>query len=292
MKSICKLTLTTVIFTLIFTTVGLKAQELENSDIGLTVGLDYSSNYFYRGMYSSVGNQYNGGMISPYVSYDIFNTGLSVGIKGEIIEMWFWGSKDEGREMQMSDFVNSIDYNINYMYNIKEIVTFNFGIWYYHHKSWHDGSSSLNTSYCDIQFLTMIEALPLNPMFAITYSHFMDENYYNYDGKCKNGDIYIQFGIGHSFQIVDKTFLEFDAVAGLFKKNAYDFRMNEARKPFDISDIDLSAGITTKSGLLTLSSSFHYILTPGTQYKYTTVDHGVTKDIHKFYVQFGVACSI
>ena len=304
MKRICKLTLATVVFTLIFTTVGLKAQETDDSDIGLTVGLDYSSNYIYRGEYYIMGNRYNGSMISPYFFYDVFNTGLSLGMKAEVSEMWFFGNKDEMRGNLTANIFNSIDFNINYIYSFKKIIKFNIGSWYYRHEKLQDGSNSLDTSYIDFYFSTTIEALPLEPTFAITYSYYMDENYYKgYDnsgvwgkGSGKNGDLYVQLGIGNSYQLVGETYMDLDVMVGFYNKNVYDIRVmddsNEDTKSTDISDIDLSAGLTTKEGILTLSTSFHYVIVPGTQYKYALLDSGMTKDIHRFYAKFGVACSI
>ena len=293
MKSICKLTLAALTFTMIFTA-KLNAQSNEDSKIGLTVGLDYVSNYLYRGQYYFYGNLRNGGMFTPYAFYDIFNTGLTVGTKGEVIESWVYGNKDESKDVERADWYNSIDFNIDYRYSFKKIITFNIGGWYYLYKTIHYSSESFNPSSLDFYLSAIIDALPLNPMFAITYSHYMDENYYRNKGTGKNGDIYVQLGIGHSFKIFESTYLDLDAIAGFLDRNASDRRMMERPDRIgstDISDIDFSTGLTTTAGLLTLSASFHYIITPGTQYKFEE-SNNINKEIHKFYAKFGVACSI
>ena len=294
MKNICKLTFAVLAFTMIFTATELNAQSNEDSKIGLTVGLDYVSNYLYRGQYYFYGNLRNGGMFSPYAFYNIFNTGLFIGVKGEITERWFYDNNDEAKEDDLFDWFNSIDFNIDYRYSFKKIITFNIGGWYYLYKTIHYSSESFNPSSLDIYLSATIDALQLRPMIAVTYSYYMNENYYRYQDKGKNGDIYVQLGIGHSFKIFDSTYLDLDAIAGFLDKNASDRRMMERPDRIgstDISDIDFSTGLTTTAGVLTLSASFHYIITPGTQYKFEE-SNNINKEIHKFYTKFGVACSI
>ena len=296
MKNINKLLLAALVFAMIFTANNLKAQDTKDSKIGLTVGLDYISNYIYRSQYRYLGNFMNGGMLAPYVSYDVFDTGLSVGIKGEITEMWVWAEKD--KEPNGTRY-NCIDFNINYMYNLKEIMTFNIGSWYFRHKTIpHNKIYTFNPSFFDFYLTAAIETLPLTPMLAVTYSYFTDKDSVRGitpggvwgDGNGKNGDLYIQFGIGHSFKLDDETYFDLDVVAGWYDKNAYEEIAANGKDPksADISDIDLSAGLTTSFDMLSLSTSFHYIIVPGTQYKHM----GESVDIHKFYAKFGVSCSI
>ena len=290
MKSIYKLTSAILAFTMVFVTSILKAQDSQNEKIGLTVGLDYVSNYIYRGTYYYLGDITNGGLFSPYVSYNLFNTGLTASVKGEIVETWIWGEKDE---QTYASRLNSIDFNINYMYNLKDSVTFNLGSWYYRLKTIQD-VPSYNPSFFDLYFSATIDAFPLTPMLAITYSYFTDKDYAcGPNGNFKNGDFYIQLGISHSFELDDETYFDLAAIAGWYDKNAYDFRVVKANKnnSADISDIDLSAGLTTIVGTLTLSTSFHYVIIPGTQYKETRYEGGCI-DRHKFYAKFGVSCSI
>ena len=289
MKNINKLFYTILACTIIFSASNLKAQDTQDSKIGLTVGLDYISNYIYRSQYYYFGNQLNGGMFAPYASYDVFDTGLSMGIKGEVNESWIWNNNDELQNMGMENW-NSLNFNINYMYHLKEAVIFNLGSWYGRYKTLQQSSYSRNISYFDFYFSAAIDALPLTPMLAVTYTYLTDKDYaHGNSGNYKNGDFYVQLGISHSFELDDETYLDLDAVVGWYDKNAFDGRESFGRtKSADISDIDLSAGLTTTYNMLTFSSSFHYVIVPGTQYKYF-VD---SKDIHKFYAKFGVSCSI
>ena len=321
MKHIFTLTLSAITLTMLFAVTDLNAQTskaqatkaTQDTKIGLTVGLDYVNNYLYRGQYYyTFGTMFNDGMFSQYAFYNIFDTGLSVGIKGEIMERWVWNEKEELLPGMTPD-VNCIDFNINYMYKVDNIVTFSLGGWYYRYKTIHnkDAGVSFNMSYFDFYFSAEVDALPLSLRLAITYSYYMDDNYvrgpgsggwapgpggWGY-GSGKNGDLYIQFGLGHSLKIINKTYFDLDATAGFLNQNSYVFNL-ETTKSADISDIDLSVGITTTGGILTLSASVHYIIVPGTQYKYTHVyssDEGrwvYAIDIHRFYAKFGVSCNI
>ena len=316
MKSICNLIFAALLFAMVFAVTELKAEDSQESKIGLTVGIDYVSNYIYRGQYFYEGTGgLISGMFSPYASYNIFNTGLSIGIKGEISEAWFWDKKDELKNFKQ---YNSIDYNINYMYEFKESITFNVGGWYYAYqkKDFHlPQSGSVNTSYFDIYFSASVDALPLAPRLIVTYSYFIDEDYARGvavgnlvwgKGPGKNGDLYVQFGLGHSFELFNKTYFDLEATAGFYDENSIGYKsilqspdVPSQTKSTDISDIDLSAGITTTAGILTLFTSFHYVIVPGTQYKHSMAlaSHGgyavtFVKDIHRFYAKFGVSCSI
>ena len=107
MKSKCNLIIAALLFAMVFAVTELRAQTKKTSKaqtskatqdtkIGLTTGLDYVSCYLYRGQYYYLfGSMFNSGMFSPYAFYNIFNTGFSVGIKGEITERWVWNEKEE-----------------------------------------------------------------------------------------------------------------------------------------------------------------------------------------------------
>ena len=314
MKSICKLIVAALLFAMIFAITELKAQDSQDSKIGLTVGMDYVSNYLYRGENFYL-NAQNSGMIAPYVSYDVFKTGLSLGIKGEVAEQWFWDERDEFQNTTSFKMMNSINFNVNYMYELKKTMSLNIGGWYYSYQRVHfiNTTSGYDPSYFDIYFSAQIDALPLTPKLIVTYSYFKDDDYARGaaqvgntniwvwgNGPGKNGDWYIQFGLGHSFELFYKTYFDLEAMVGFYDKNSSGFcslmgateltPTNSA----DISEIDLSAGFSTTAGKLTLSTSFHYVIVPGTQYKYALSNYSytLTQDIHRFYAKFGVSCSI
>lgn len=289
MKKIFTLVFTAAVFMITFAAAELEAQD---SDLGLTVGLDYVSNYMSRGEYV-FGNPYaKGGYFFPYASFDVFNTGLTLQIRGEIGEAWIGGSSEEKELSKNMEEMHSLDFNADFVYSVKEIITFDVGAWYYRHKQ----GGLANHSYFDFYVSAALDAVPLTPTVSLTYSYFVEAAAYRGDsigdsdtvvrGDGKNEDFYLQFGLGHGFELTTATYLDLAAVVGFSRNRAIQ------RKSDDISDIDLSAGISTTKGIVTLMSAFHYVIIPGTQFKYYEIDDEKIKDIHRFYVKFGASVSI
>ena len=293
MKHIFKLILTAIIFTLTFTTTELRAKE-----IGLTVGIDYVSNYISNHIaqngYIFRGNDGNGGGFFPYAFYNIDNTGFRIGVMGEISETWFGGSKEELEQITKNKREHSFDLNAGYSKSIKDITTLSFIVWYYAYKTDNGmGSpSAYNQSYFDFIFSASADILPLTPTLLVKYSYFIDKDYVRgFYEEGKNENILVQLNLKHSFELYKDVYLDLGAIA--------DWRHRTVNEPIldDISNINLFTGITIKSGILTFTSSFHYVIVPGTQYKKAekTVDgfsYVRGADIHKFYTQFGVSCNI
>ena len=293
MKKLLKLVLAALVFTMAFTAVELKAQD---SDIGLTVGVDYMSNYISKGKYVFSGNSGNGGAFFPYASYDVLSSGLSVTVMGELSEVYFGNSKEEKigalplpwrailKEQQ------TLDFNLEYEYKFENLMTINAGIWYYWYKTL-TGVNLLETrignpSYFDLYTSIAVDAVPfVTPLVKFTYMYQIDDDYY-FDGASRS-DFYVQAGIQKSIELTKTIFLDLGALVGLLHE-----RQNKDSSTLDISDIDLSAGLTKKAGILTFAGSFHYIIVPGTQYKYASFFGIDFKDINRFYAQFGVSCNI
>ena len=129
MKKLFKLTLTALVFTMAFTAAELKAQD---SNIGLTVGVDYMSNYISKGKYVFYGNEMNGGAFFPYVTYDVLSSGLNITVMGELSEVYFGRSKeqiefgDDYRKRLKES--HALDFNLEYEYKFENLATFNAGI--------------------------------------------------------------------------------------------------------------------------------------------------------------------
>lgn len=312
MKKFFKATFITAACVILVSAAELRAKK--DPGLGLTVGLDYVSNYMTRGEFGF--NYYDsgpiGGFFFPFVSFDVFDTGLRLEVRGEVSETWIGGSGEEDNESaNYAQHLHSIDFNVNYTYSIDNIITFDAGVWYYRYKTWTlDDGPHDNFSYFDFYLSAAIDTLPLTPTFSITYSHFTDKRMYRGDfvyynpltgqttpGDGKNGDWYFQLGIEHSFELANATFLDLNAVAGYYYKRAI------VPKSPDISDIDLSAGISTTKGIVAFTGSFHYVIVPGTQFKSYTLEgtddpitmtrvYPLVKDIHRFYARFGASVSL
>lgn len=295
MKKTATTALIIITFIAVFATVELRPQSASNSRLGLTFGLDYISNYMTRGQYGfGASDEIRGGYFFPSVSFDVFGSGLSLEVRGEVHESGIGGSDEDKAYKTFAKYLNCVDFNVNYAHGIENIITFDFGVWYYRYRNIPITDMKLNYSYFDFYLSAVIKTLPLRPKLAATYSHFQYEETYRggKSGNGKNGDFYFQFDLGHSFELAASTHLDISVITGFYHKRAMG-----AKSP-DISDIDISAGISTTRGIVTLAGSFHYIIVPGTQFKYlqeysSAMDEFVfVKDIHRFYARFGASVSI
>lgn len=286
----------------VFLTAALAVQlRAQDSNLGLTVGIDYVSSYIKNGQYHFLHIADGDAFIVPYVFFDVFKTGFSLGIKAELPEAWLGDANENSREAYYTAQQRSIDFNVDYKYSFADIATVNLGVWYYRYKTNYFGE---NNSYFDYYLSIAADALPLTPTVNVLYSYYTNHNWvrgyeYYYDsgndnweakiGNGKNEDVYIQLVLSHSFDILETTSLDLGAAIAFYNK-----RTSEP-KSFDISDIDLSAGITTNWGRVTFTGSFHYIIVPGTQFKNSyeyPIDHQYDiKDIHRSYIKLGAAYS-
>ena len=301
MKKSCLLILATILFISSFPSAKLKAEE---SDIGLTVGIDYVSRYLKNGQYHflTIDNQ-GDSFIFPYALFDVFNTGLALGIKGEIPRDWIGGSKESGDRGYYDRQQRSADFNIDYKYNLNNIITFNIGTWYYRYITNNYG---INHSYFDHYFNVDVESLPLTPTISATYTYYTNKAWvrgykYDYDSALntwyltgtnngKNEDIYLQFSLHHDIALTEITTLAFKAAIGFYNKKTYQ------PKPVDIGDIHFSTDLSTKWHALTITASLHCLIVPGIQFKNSyesPFDESYRiKDILRTYISLGFSYSI
>ena len=244
----------------------LKAQEAEaapaDSGIGLSIGLDYMSNYLWRGTYWYGGN----GAFFPSVSYDVLGSGLTIGVCGELSEAWIGDMRDDNEDIQAFDI--GADYSKSF-----GPVTLGVGVWYYMMK---ESDYSLASGYVSLS----LDTVPLTP--TLTYNH----DYYTGDSDVVGDeakDFYVTLGLSKSFELMKDAAFDLGAQAGYYSMKSFGSDLS------GISDIDLSAAFSVTKGIATYSSSFHYVIVPGGDY----VDYGLSyKDYSRFYATFGVSCSI
>ena len=265
-------------FTMIFVVKELRAQD---SNIGLTFGLDYVSNYIYKDSYYFFGHETNGGAFIPYAFYNVLDTGFKLGMRADLSEIWFGSDKEETPQRDIRDW-QSINFNIEYVYNFEKFATIGAGAWYFRYKTWDNGVNISSFEYC---LFAVLNALPLNPSLRIIYAA---QGGHDWIPETKLAAVSARFGLEHSFELLNETHLNLGADAGFIHDKKYDIVFG------DINNIDMWAGISTKSGILTFTTSFHYLIFPGTQFKYTGMDTSgnLVKDINRFYTRLGVACSI
>ena len=301
MNAIVKLILIILTFITVFTVKELRA---EDSNIGLTVGIDYVSRYMKNGQYHFLTYNTDGDtVILPYMFFNVFDTGLKLGIQMVMSEAWLGGSSEAAKRAYAIERLCSLDFNAEYEYSLKDIVKFNLGAWYYRYRTTYYG---VNDSYFEYYLSIAANTLPLTPTLAANYCYYTNKewvrgfvpDYYDSSleywlvkpGNGKNEDVYVQFSIEHKVELAEIVYLNFGASVGFYHKKT------NMPKSFDISDIDLSAGISTKWNSLTFLATCHYIIVPGNQFKnsyeYPIDDWFDEKDRFRSYVEFGVSCSI
>ncbi|HOW81108.1 MAG TPA: hypothetical protein PK573_01000 [Spirochaetota bacterium] len=240
-------------------------EEQEDSAIGLSVGLTYYSAYLWRGTYMYDGE----GAFYPSLSWEIFSTGLTLGVAAEFAADYFFEGK--GRDAYGFDY-HSFDAGLDYEYTFNELVTLGLGLWYWYYfnsEKAMDADASMLTAYVSLGF----ECL-LSPFISFTYDYYVDKDYCT-TGENKK-DFYVQAGIGHEFEVTPEVAISLGLAAGYFHY--------KSESAFGISDIDASAGLCFTKGVLSLEGTFHYVAVP-------MKDFYEGSDIHRWYASFGAAVS-
>jgi len=302
MKKVLKGLFAVLAFTAIFVTAEVKAAD----NIGITAGVDYSSTYLWRGQYLYGDQQ---GWFFPYASYEVLNTGLTIGVKGELNAGWI-GTNSEGRWEQGDVGLrrcNAFDFGIDYSYTAKNLFTVSAGVWY---NMLRETFSSFAEGYISFE----LEMVPVvTPFVTVTADYLTGrkiggDKYKDLNGSSSRTNLYIQAGLKKSVEVAkDVASVDFGVVAGYACYRAAGVALGMGPKINDISDIDFSVDTSLTYGLVTFTGGFHYVIVPGKQFKYGapygTVDVDdyysgtVTplppdKDIHRFYATFGASVSI
>ncbi|MCP4132341.1 MAG: hypothetical protein GY754_15320 [bacterium] len=230
--------------------------ETESSEaIGLSIALDYVSNYYWRGVYWFE----NDGVFFPMISYEAAGFTLSFG--GEFSEDAFI---DDGNSTVTDR--HALDFGVDYSYSFGETATLGAGVWFfmfYNEKANNFFTGTLSLS---------LDTVPLTP--TVSYSH----DYYTDSGKKK--DFYVTLAIGHEIELTKESKLELGLSSGYYYADSTDQK--------GISDITASAKLSVDVSSVTLSGGFNYLIVPAKDfYTYNNV-----KDLSRFSSSFRAAYSI
>ena len=235
----------------------LQAQE-EDSTLGISVGITYWSNYYWRGTpyYSE------DGAFFPTISYDVLKTGLVLSVSAELAEDWVFDNKAP----QAVKDLNATDFGLDYSYTFADMVSLGAGAWYFHtwgtagrFISWYLSASAVS--------------IPLSPTLSFSHDYYTDSK--------EKEDFYVVLGISHTFALYEAVDLTLGASGGYYRAKSVDKN--------GISDIDLSAALSVTKGIITYSADFHYLIIPSKDY-YDFAASGA-KDINRFYSSFGISLS-
>jgi hypothetical protein len=256
---------------LILTGANLYAQEkdvanVEKRYLGLNIGLDYWSNYLWRGtyFYGEGGANESPGVFFPSVTWNILNSGFFVAVAAEVPESWlFDGAKSMGY------YFMSVDFGVGFKKSFMKVIAFELSAWY----CWYFNSEYEPSIENELSFLTFAAGITIewliHPFLRYTHDFYTMAKDFT--------DFYIEFGIKPSIKIFNNVSLDLGAAAGIFYQKSMD------RSGF--SDIHTWLGFTAEGKGASFSASINYILVP-------TKKFYQGDDMHRFYAKVGIGYTI
>jgi hypothetical protein len=217
----------------------------DDKKIGLSFGVDYMSDYQWRGT-----TFYGGaGALFPFISYNIAGSGLEVSYIGEYGDNFL----EDGYTSTAAYQYQSADFGLAYSIEVPKIMKINLSgafLWYYMSKSFQ--SCGVDDSFFSASVAFVFDSILLSPTLTYTHDFYID----NASGTRKNlEDFYIQLGISHSFEVAKGVSLDLGLTGGLFHNvvvTAVDWRV----------DLDFSAGLSVAVGDATFTGGFDVIVIP------------------------------
>ncbi len=253
-----------------------KKEDLEKKSdpIGISFGVDYYSNYLWRGTKFFDGD----GAFIPKLAWNAFNTGLVFTAAMELSSSWVFNGFSEkpgkydysidssGRLVREKQKFNhlayatqSLDFGVDYSYTIKDAVTVGAGVWYW----WYFNSRRAGEyarpridglgmkSHVDISFVTttVFIGLPVvpfvNPTLSVTHDY--------YTALRRGGDYYVQLGLNHPFELIKEAVLTPGLTVGYYyNKTAESTRYNLMMDP-ETMELDRTASISYSGGTRTIT---------------------------------------
>jgi len=259
--------------------------QAEGRAIGLSAGLDYFSNYFWRGV-DYYGE--NRGVIFPFVNLELGQTGLSLGYLGE------YSSEVAGDGATDSDKLwYGADFGIGFSYTIAEAVTIGAKVWYYWYYNSVDQNKKINANDHDESFATgtvslAVDALPLTPTIIYNHDYYIDD----YEGTRETDeDFYVQFQLSHAFQLTAEAALKLTAGIAYYNQATAELENDpSSKKKKGISDVTAAADISVTVGGATIHGSLNYAYVPDEDW-YRDATTGIANK-HHWWSGFGASYAL
>lgn len=257
----------------------------EERGIGLSAGVDYFSNYFWRGV-DFYGE--NRGVFFPFVNLNLGQTGLSLGYLGEYSsEVAGDGATDTEKLWYGADF------GLNFSYTIAEAVTIGAKVWYYWYYNSADQNKKINANNHDESFATgtvslAVDALPLTPTIIYNHDYYIDD----YEGTRETGeDFYVQFQLSHAFRLTPQAALKLTAGIAYYNQATAELESNpESKKKKGISDILAAADLSVTAGGVTIHGCLNYAYVPDEDW-YRDATTGIPNK-HHWWSGFGASYAL
>ncbi len=242
-----------------------------SESIGVSFGIDYWSNYFWRGVDFYGANR---GVFFPWVSYAVLDTGLAATVSGEYASEE-WG--DGGTNSEKG--YNGIDIGLDYSYSIEKLLTIGAGAWYYwFYRS--DDKLDYNGSFSSLYASVSFDMLPqLTPSLTYTHDFYMDKDATTTEERFK--DFYIQLSLAQDFSVAKSSTLTVNLFGSYFNYKSADLK--------GISDLGFSLKISTTAGMMTYYGKINYAFVPYEDF-YTYA--GGDNDKHRWWADFGVSIAL
>jgi hypothetical protein len=263
---------------------GIFAEEKkEENGIGLSAGMDYYTDYFWRGadFYGE-----NRGAVFPWVNYSLADTGFVFGYLGE------YSSEVLGDgASQFEKIWYGADFSIEYTHAFAKTATLKAKYiyqWYYN--SVKENRKQNGFDY-DESFMTgtlalSIDALPLSPTILYSRDFYVDD----YGGRKERGrDYYIQAQVKHAFALDEASSLAL--TAGMAYYNMESAKVSPAtNEKRGISDVTLGADLIVKHGGTNFHGCMNYAYVPDSDWY--RVSAGAKANRHRYWAVLGASYSL
>ncbi len=259
------------------------ARAFEGS-VGLNAGIDYFSNYFWRGddLYGE-----NRGVFFPFVNQNAADTGVSIGYIGEYAsEVFGDGANDIEKLCYVADF------GICFTRTFAETVTVGVEVWYFWYYNSADRNKKVNGNNHNESYFTgtlslTIDVLPLSPAIIYNHDYYVDD----YEGTREvDRDFYLQFQLNRDFKLTDEATLTLLGGLGYYNNKAAEIEGDPAtRARKGISDVTASADLCVTVGQSTFHGSINYAYVPDKDWNryYST-----KANKHRWWSGFGASYSL
>jgi hypothetical protein len=255
----------------------------EEANRGLSAGVDYYTDYFWRGV-DFYGE--NRGAVFPYANYAFGDSGFTIGYLGEYsAEVFGDGATTFERIWYGADF------SVEYAHTFKKTATVKAKYiyqWYY--DSIEQNRKVNNTDY-DESFMTgtvslTIDGLPLSPTILYSRDYYVDD----YGGQKKQGkDYYVQAQLKHTLALNEGSNLALSG--GISYYNMESAKVSPATSvKRGISDVTMAADLIVTHGGAGFHGCLNYAYVPDSDWYRS--GSGGKANRHHYWAVLGVSYSL
>jgi len=263
-----------------------ESKQQEEAKLGLSAGVDYYTDYFWRGsdFYGE-----NRGVIFPFANYAFGESGFTIGYLGE------YSSEVLGDgASQFEKIWYGADFSIEYAHSFGKTATVKAKYiyqWYYNSAE-QNRKQQLNDGY-DESFMTgtvslTIDALPLSPTLMYSRDYYVDD----YDGRKERGkDYYVQALFKHALALNEGSTLALSGGISYYNMESAEISSDPGTfKKRGISDVTLAADLSVQKGGATFHGCMNYAYVPDSDWYRS--GPGAKANRHRYWAVMGASYSL